>query len=144
MREDGESATTLVRGVTVSVGVPGEPVVQLSAELCYDMADPYAVRLSLGAPEVESVDWVFARSLLEEGLHRPTGVGSVLVSPPDRWHDKFVRIVVRSIEGAARIDIPVIEALEFLRQSHALVPTGGESLHIRVDHELAVLMGSCE
>jgi sporulation and cell division protein SsgA len=82
MRQMSEPAATVVCGVTVSVGIPEEPVVPRPAELCYDAADPYAVRLSLGAPESEPVDWVFARSPLEEGLHRPASEVCTSDRPP--------------------------------------------------------------
>ena len=141
-----ESATTVVCGVTVGVHIPGELVVALPAELCYDVADPYALRLSLGAPETHPVDWVFARSLREEGLHRPAGVGCVLVSPPHRHHRHSVRIVLRSMATAstARIDVPAVAAEKFLRRSYALVPAGAESPHVDVDRVLAALMNTFE
>ncbi|GGJ70765.1 SsgA family sporulation/cell division regulator [Streptomyces brasiliensis] len=139
-----EPATSVVCAVTVTVAVPGEPTVVMPAELCYDVADPYAARLSLGAPEMEPVDWVFARSLLAEGMHRPAGVGRVLVSPPHRCHRHSVRVVVRSTSSAARIEVPSVEAGEFLRRSYALVPDGAESLYIDVDRELAALMDGCD
>ncbi|MEU9217684.1 SsgA family sporulation/cell division regulator [Streptomyces sp. NPDC048376] len=145
MRDKSERATTVVCPVTVAVGLPGDPVVPLSAELCYDAADPYAVRLSLGAPEArEPVDWFFSRSLLEEGMRRPTGIGNVLVSPSHRGRDGSVAVVVRSAGVAARIEVPALRTAEFLRRSHALVPTGQESPHVDIDRALAALMNICE
>ncbi|KUJ53804.1 hypothetical protein ADL25_07670 [Streptomyces sp. NRRL F-5122] len=146
MVEKREPVTTVVRRVTAAVGIPGELVVPLSAEFCYDMADPYAVRLSFSTLEIEPVVWVFARLLLEEGMHRPVGVGSVLVSPPHWCHRDFMRIVLRSRadEGAARIEVPSVEVGEFLRRSYTLVPPGAESLHVDVDRALAALMDRCE
>ncbi|MQY14528.1 Sporulation-specific cell division protein SsgB [Streptomyces sp. RB5] len=134
--------TTVVHAATVAVDVPGEPVVLMPALLHYDRADPYAVLLSLGAPETEPVDWVFARSLLAEGMRRPSGVGRVLVNPPHRCHRDSVRIVVRSAHRAALIEVRTTDVREFLRRSYALVPDGKE--YIDVDGALAVLMDSCD
>jgi hypothetical protein len=138
-----ESATTVVCAVTVTVCIPGELPVPLPAELRYDAADPYAVRLSLGAPETQPVDWVFARSLLEEGMHRSVGAGSVRVNPPHRCHAQSVGIVVKSNGGSARIEVPAARAEEFLNRSHALVPAGAESRHVDIDRALAALMDNC-
>ncbi|MFL9657392.1 SsgA family sporulation/cell division regulator [Streptomyces sp. PB17] len=145
MRDESEHATTVACQVTVAVGLPGDPAVLLCARLVYDVTDPYAVRLSLGAPEApEPVDWFFARSLLEEGLCRPAGLGNVLVIPPHRCHRDSVAIVVRSATGSARIEVPAPATAEFLRRSHALVPPGEESAHVDIDRGLAALMNSCE
>jgi hypothetical protein len=130
--------------VTVTVGLPAERPVPLPAELGYDAGDPYAVRLSLGVPEIQQIDWVFARSLLEEGMHRPAGVGSVLVSPQRQHPRHFVRIVLRSTTGVARIQVSADEARDFLRRSHELVPSGAESQHIDVDRLLTGLMDNSE
>ncbi|MFH8442364.1 SsgA family sporulation/cell division regulator [Streptomyces sp. NPDC018026] len=143
MSDQSEPATTVVSPVTVAVGIPGDPAVLLAAQLRYDMTDPYAVRLSLGAPEApEPVDWIFARSLLEEGMRRPAGLGNVLVSPPHRCHRDAVAVVVRSAAGAARLELPARETAEFLRRSHALVPAGQEGPY--VEDALATLMDSCD
>ncbi|MFD8221711.1 SsgA family sporulation/cell division regulator [Streptomyces sp. NPDC059697] len=127
--------------VTVHVSVPDELSAPLPAELHYDMTDPYAVRLSLGAPATRPVDWVFARSLLMEGLRRPTGTGDVLVIPRHRCHPHSVRIVLRSVAGAALIDIAESAVAAFVQQTVSLVPPGTESLHIDIDRVLAELTG---
>ncbi|MFJ1547747.1 SsgA family sporulation/cell division regulator [Streptomyces sp. NPDC088246] len=61
----------IVCTTTILVTVAGDPPVPLAAELSYTATDPYAVRLSLGAPSAPSVVWVFARSLPARGLRRP-------------------------------------------------------------------------
>jgi hypothetical protein len=144
MGEKNEPATMVAHRVTAVVWLPGEPALPLPAKLGYDVADPYAVRLSLGTPEMQQIDWVFARSLLEEGMNQPAGVGNVRVIPPHQAVRNFVRIVVRSTTGTAQIDVLATEAREFLRRSHALVPAGAESLHIDLDCVLASLIDSCD
>jgi hypothetical protein len=125
----------------VHVSIPEERPVPLLTELHYDMTDPYAVRLSLGAPATRPVDWVFARALLAEGLYRPTGTGDVLVIPRHRCHPHSVRIVLRSAAGTALVEIAASEVAAFLRQTFALVPPGTESLLIDVDHAVTELTG---
>ncbi|MFI9584225.1 SsgA family sporulation/cell division regulator [Streptomyces sp. NPDC052236] len=127
--------------VTVHVNVPGERQVPLPAELRYDITDPYAVQLSLGAPAARPVDWLFARTLLMEGLRRPTGTGDVLVIPRHRCHPDSVRIVLRSTAGVALVDIAVSAVTAFVRQTVSLVPPGTESLHIDMDRAVAELTG---
>ncbi|WP_306190890.1 MULTISPECIES: SsgA family sporulation/cell division regulator [unclassified Streptomyces] len=127
--------------VTVLVSVPDELPAPLPAELHYDMSDPYAVRLSLGAPAAGPVHWVFARSLLTEGLRRPTGAGDVLVIPRHRCHPNSVRVVLRSAADAALIDIAESAVAAFVRRTVSLVPPGTESLHIDIDRALAELTG---
>ncbi|WP_078872249.1 SsgA family sporulation/cell division regulator [Streptomyces sp. NRRL S-337] len=111
----------------------GEAWVPLPAELRYDMADPYAICLSMGAPAAPSVDWVFARSLLAEGLHRPTGIGDVVVIPRHRRRPESVRILFRTRTGAALLAVHALVVTDFLRRSEALVPPGTEHHHIDVD-----------
>jgi hypothetical protein len=131
--------TSAMCAVTVQVSVPEELPVPLPAELHYDMTDPYAVRLSLGAPARSPVNWVFARVLLAEGLRRPTGLGDVLVFPRHRCRPHFMRIVLRSAAGAALVEIAVSEVATFLCQTFMLVPSGTESLHIDLDRTVAEL-----
>ncbi|GAB2997433.1 SsgA family sporulation/cell division regulator [Streptomyces pseudoechinosporeus] len=135
---------SVVHAVTVYVGVTDELPVPLPAELHYDSTDPYAVLLSLGAPETSPVDWVFARTLLMEGLRRPTGTGDVLVIPRHRYRPRAVHIVLRSARGAALIEIAAAEVSAFLEQTVALVPPGTETLLVDLDRALAELTDSSD
>lgn len=136
--------TSVVHEVVTHVAVADEPPVSLPAELRYDRADPYAVCLSLGATSTGTVDWVFARSLLSEGLSRPAGTGDVLVIPRHRCHRLSVRIVVRSRVGAAVLDIATTAVIAFLKETERVVPPGTEGLHIDLDRVVAELMAGSE
>ncbi|MFG2884585.1 SsgA family sporulation/cell division regulator [Streptomyces sp. NPDC048297] len=125
--------------VMALVSAPEGLPVPLPAELHYDTTDPYAVRLSLGAPPARPVTWVFARALLDEGTRRPAGVGDVLIFPQPRCHPHSMRIVLRSARGVALVDIAVKEVATFLRQAFMLVPSGTESLHVDLDRAVAEL-----
>ncbi|MGW3739948.1 SsgA family sporulation/cell division regulator [Streptomyces sp. NPDC005146] len=132
---------TVTHTVTAHVSIPKSMPVPLSAELHYDMADPYAIRLSLGAPMKRPVNWVFARELLAEGLHRPTGSGDVLVIPRHRGHPHFLRIVLRNLAGTALVDIAVPEVAAFLRTTFTMVPEGAESPYIDIADTISELTG---
>ncbi|MDX2681447.1 SsgA family sporulation/cell division regulator [Streptomyces soliscabiei] len=136
--------TSVTHEVVVHVVVAHEPPVSLPAELRYDSTDPYAVCLSLGVTSIGTVDWVFARSLLSEGLRRPAGVGDVLVLPRHRCHRNSVRIVVRSRQGSAVLDIAASAVTAFLEQSDMVVPPGAEGPHIDLDRLVAELMADSE
>ncbi|MFF8646240.1 SsgA family sporulation/cell division regulator [Streptomyces sp. NPDC015345] len=131
---------SVTRTMTVRVSIPGELPAPLPAQLHYEVHDPYAVRLSLGAPMARPVDWVFARDLLAAGVHRTSGVGDVLVIPLPGTRPR-VRVVLRSGTGTAVVALPMDEVADFLRQSCALVPAGMEGLHLDLDHAVAELTG---
>ncbi|MCG8965244.1 MULTISPECIES: SsgA family sporulation/cell division regulator [Streptomyces] len=131
--------STVTRTVTAHVSVVKGPPVPLSAELSYDVADPYAVRLSFGEPTTSSVDWVFARELLAEGLRRPTGSGDVLVLPRHRRHPHVMRVLLRNRADAALVELAVPEVSAFLRQTFALVADGTEFLHLDLDRAIREL-----
>ncbi|MFD3656515.1 SsgA family sporulation/cell division regulator [Streptomyces sp. NPDC058620] len=105
------------------------------------MADPYAIRLSLGAPTMRPVDWVFARELLTEGLRRPTGSGDVLVMPRHHPHPHSIRVVLRNPAGTAVIEMAMSEVATFLQQTFGLVPDGEECLHVDLDRSISELTG---
>jgi hypothetical protein len=127
--------------VTVQVTALEDLPAPLPAQFHYDMTDPYAVRLSLGAPETRPVNWVFARDLLAEGMRRPAGIGNVLVFPRHRCRPHFIRVILRSSAGVALVEIPASEVAAFLRQTFLLVPSGSESLYIDLDGTVAELRG---
>ncbi|MEV1076972.1 SsgA family sporulation/cell division regulator [Streptomyces sp. NPDC050211] len=136
--------TSVTHEVVVHVVVADLQSASLPAELRYDSTDPYAVCLSLGWTATGTVDWVFARSLLSEGVSRPVGVGDVLVIPPHRCHRHSVRIIVRSAAGSAALDIAASAVAAFLAHTDRVVPPGTEGLHIDLDRVVAELMAGSE
>ncbi|SEN88898.1 SsgA family sporulation/cell division regulator [Actinacidiphila rubida] len=130
--------------VVVRVVVAGEPQVSLPASFHYHRADPYAVRLAIGTKCSGTVDWVFARDLLWEGMSRPVGEGAVLVSPRSSARGPVVRIIVRSPAGSAMFDIRTAAVADFLHRAHRLVPPGTEGSHTDIDHLVTLLSGTGE
>ncbi|MFF7186664.1 SsgA family sporulation/cell division regulator [Streptomyces sp. NPDC008222] len=116
----------------------------LPVELCYDVADPYAVRLSIGAPSTPSVDWVFARSHLLEGVRRPAGIGDVAVIPRHRCDPDAVRLLLRTRTGATLLAARAAMVMDFLRRSEALVPPGTEHHHVDLDRLIDSLTAGSE
>jgi hypothetical protein len=127
--------------VTALVSVAEDRRVPLPARLRYERSDPYAVRLSLGDPACTTVDWVFARDLLAEGVRRPAGTGDVLVLPRHRCLPDTLRVVLRSRVGAALVELPVSLVTGFLQATYGLVAPGTEGALIDLEGALARLAG---
>ncbi|WP_372349489.1 SsgA family sporulation/cell division regulator [Streptomyces sp. KL116D] len=132
---------TVTCPVTAHVRSLNKQPMPLPTELHYRVTDPYAVRISLGPTDGPRVPWVFARDLLVEGLHRPTGAGDVLVLPAHGHHPDALRVVLKNGAGTALVELAVAEVAEFLRRTYALVPAGTESDHLNLDSAITALMG---
>lgn len=106
-----------------------------SATLCYDLADPYAVRMVFHASQAndKEVDWVFARELLVMGLDERTGIGDVCVWPVDTGYGDFVILALSSPDGYAWVEFHRHDIMRFLRRTCVRVPRGRESEHLDVD-----------
>ncbi|MCS0600035.1 SsgA family sporulation/cell division regulator [Streptomyces sp. LP11] len=119
---------------TVCVTGADERPVPLPAEFRYTMADPYAVRLSLGTPLAPPVEWAFARSLLADGLRRTSGTGDVVVFPRSPGRPDAVRILLIRPKGTAALDVATASVTTLLELADALVPPGTEHDHIDLDY----------
>ncbi|WP_238426402.1 SsgA family sporulation/cell division regulator [Streptomyces adustus] len=136
--------TTVTCELEVHVVVGGEPHVSLPAAFHYHRADPYAVRLSIGTTSSGTVNWVFALSLLQDGMSRPVGEGDVLVSPRRSSHGPVIRIVVRSRLGSAVLDMKASPVAHFLDRARELVPAGTEGSYVDMDHIATLLLTADE
>lgn len=87
--------TTVSCELHLRLVVSSESSLPVPAGLRYDTADPYAVHATFHTGAEETVEWVFARDLLAEGLHRPTGTGDVRVWP-SRSHGQGVVCIALS------------------------------------------------
>lgn len=123
--------------------VPGTAALPISADLRYDVTDPYAVRISFhtgpdGNGDV--VQWTFARQLLSQGVAAPAGKGDVQVWPSTSGGQPIVCLSLSSPSGQALFELPLVDLAQFLGATYEAVPTGGESAHVDVDAELALLL----
>ncbi|MGH3341412.1 MAG: SsgA family sporulation/cell division regulator [Carbonactinosporaceae bacterium] len=120
--------------------VSSDSSVPVPAGLRYETSDPYAVHARFYTGDNESVDWVFARDLLNEGIERPTGAGDVRVWPARSRGHNVVCIALSSPEGQALLEAPARTLESFLARTHTAVPPGCEHQHIDIDAELAGLL----
>ena len=128
--------------VTLRLVVPDAGPVPLPVSLRYVAADPYAVRaLFRGGDGETSVEWVFARDLLHEGLDRPSGEGDVQVWPGVADGRDVVLVSLNSPDGHAVLEADADDLRAFLDRTLALVPAGDEGRYLHVEAELASLFG---
>lgn len=131
--------THVVTSDTRMAGVP--------AVLRFRSDDPFAVRLGFldvdpdrgeDGRVVDGIEWVFARDLLTDGLHTPTGEGDVHVWP---FGPSDLMIELRSGASTALVITPQVAVRMFLCHAYAIVPAGSEPRHLDLDRALARLVG---
>jgi hypothetical protein len=127
--------------LNLSLVVPGDEPLPVDAALEYDITDPFAVHLVIAAGD-GLVRWSFARDLLIEGVKAPAGEGDVRIVPVGGRSERRVRIVLTSPDGAATLEAPLAEMVEFLTATYAAVPSGSESDLLDVDALVAQLLAS--
>ena len=93
-------------------------------ELVFNCADPLMIRVI--CPGQEPGEWEFARSLLDDGLTRPTGAGRVRIRPNLFTPIPMVRLrFALPAGGACLVEVPADEVAEFLYWTHRFVPRPG-------------------
>ena len=107
--------------------------VSLTTQLHYDASDPFAVTATFLFGDGVELDWVLARDLLAEGLHRQTGEGDVALGPSSEPGSTDVELTLSARHGHARVALPTATLAAFLQDSHQIVPPGTESEHLDLD-----------
>jgi hypothetical protein len=120
--------------------VSGDSSLTIAASMRYDSDDPHAVHATFHTGENETVEWVFARDLLGEGLREPAGYGDVRVWPSRSRGAEVVCISLSSPEGHALLEAPADDLRVFLNRTYVTVPPGSEHQHIDLDAELVALL----
>lgn len=122
--------------------VPGGPSLPVLAGLRYAADDPWAVQVTFhtGADGDGTVEWMFARQLLTDGVAGPVGEGDVRVWPTRRGGERVVCLAMASPSGSALFEIHRDGLVEFLQQTYLAVPTGAEDQVVDLDAELALLL----
>lgn len=110
----------------------------VSSRLCYDCADPYAVRLRFPGRS-GPIEWLFARELLDMGLLRPTGEGDVRAWPTESGRQIFLEL--SSPSGQALFSADSARIRSFLNRTWSLVRPGEESGLLSWDSHLSALLG---
>jgi hypothetical protein len=131
---------TITAEMSLRLVLPGQTPVPVWAQLCYEMADPYAVHVTFRTggeerPE-ETVAWTFARDLLAEGVGRGAGEGDVRVWPAGSGSAAVVFLSLSSPHGRALFEVPLGELVGFLTGTYAAIPRGQESAFLDLDTEL--------
>jgi hypothetical protein len=100
------------------------------ATFSYDVADPYAVRVTFHVPAGD-VPWVVARSLLVRGIGEPCGDGDIRLRPGlDEDGRAVVRMVFHSPEGRLTCEVRTADLLAFLGRTWLAVQPGHESVDL--------------
>lgn len=133
-------STTVSCELHLRLVVSHDSSLPVPAGLRYDTADPFAVHATFHTGADETVDWVFARELLADGLHRPTGNGDVRVWPSRSRGQGVVCIALSSPEGEALLEAPARALESFLKRTNAAVAPGAEHQHVDLDAELAQIL----
>ena len=123
---------------------------EVPAVLCYDAADPFAVRIAFGDVGDENgvvdldeagIAWLLSRELLQAGLEGPAGEGDVRLWPAHAATDVLF-LHLRAPSGEALFEVSRGTVAGFLQMTENLVPVGDESSMLAVDSELAVLLSN--
>ncbi|MDT0164818.1 SsgA family sporulation/cell division regulator [Actinotalea sp. AC32] len=108
--------------------LPDASVLPISAELSFDAADPYTVRIVFTGTHSTST-WLIGRELLAHGLladtGSPAGTGDVRI-----WRDEdpsYLLVGLSGVEGDALLAGPAEPFVRFVDATVALVPFGQES-----------------
>lgn len=135
--------TSVSAHVHLHLLVPGTAALPISADLRYDVRDAYAVQISFytgSGAGADVVQWTFARQLLSRGVSAASGEGDVKVWPSTSDGQSVVCLSLSSPSGRALFEVPLADLVQFLGETYEAVPSGGESAHVDLDAELALLL----
>lgn len=118
--------------------ISGDSETPVVAALRYEPAEPFLVRACFTLPDDSSVEWVFDRELLREGIVIPSGNGDIRIYPGDPG----LLMELRSPYGRAFLYGPIEPFIEFLGRIYRAVPDGCEQQFFSIDDELRALTGS--
>ena len=116
-------------------------VLPINAELSFEAADPYTVRVSFAGAQTTSM-WLIGRELIAHGVladsSAPAGTGDVRI-----WRDEdptYLLVALSGVEGDALLAGPAEPFVRFVARTVALVPFGAESP--RMEDEISRLIES--
>lgn len=118
--------------ITLNLVIGDEFGVPVPAHFSYSASDPLSVVATFDAAG-NSVRWVFARDLLQEGTKRPVGEGDITCWPATVSGRRVICIALRSPSGQALLEAPADQIHGFLRRSFEAVPVSAEAEHLDID-----------
>ncbi|WNO76904.1 SsgA family sporulation/cell division regulator [Streptomyces sp. AM8-1-1] len=123
-----KSVRTVIQGLPVQLVVSQEMSLPMCMRLRYEPSDPYAVRVAFTAEgSDETVEWIFGRDLLIDGLKGPVGEGDVQIWPASDRDRGALYIILKPPDGVALIRATAQDIKRFVHETEALVPRGSES-----------------
>lgn len=125
-----------VVATTVMTLIADSAELTVGAELHYSSRDPFAVRVLFAIPNSPSVEWVFSRDLLANGICGPAGAGDVQVFPTADG----VVLELDSPGGRARLLTDRQPLIGFVQDMLSAVPPGHEGRYFDIDDEIAMLV----
>lgn len=126
--------------VVLSLVTGTDQVVPVPASFTYSAHEPLSVIAEFhGAGS--TVQWVFARDLLQEATVHPVGEGDVTCWPAVTAGEPVVCISLRSPSGQALLEAPAAEISDFLRRSYEVIPAGDEEQFLDIDGLICDLLG---
>jgi Streptomyces sporulation and cell division protein, SsgA len=135
---------SITHPLTLELIDAGGGTTNVSAELTYDVADPYAISAGFCVQQQasdEPVCWVFARALLATGVYEPVGDGDVHIWPCLNARGEAVTVIeLSSPDGEALMQALTSDVCAFLRQTESLVPVGAETTYIDLDDTITKLL----
>jgi Streptomyces sporulation and cell division protein, SsgA len=134
------TGATVSAELGLSLVVPEHGAVPLVASLCYNAADPYAIRMAFHVGTEDPVEWIFSRDLLSAGLAGRAGEGDVQVWPGEDHGLGVLNIALSSPFGQAHFEAPMISIADFLNRTFGLMAAGCEGDFINIDGELDDLL----
>lgn len=133
-------AQVITDEITLEFVDPKSGSPELSADLTFNPADPYAVTV-LFRTGVEDVAWTFGRDLLIEGLYEPSGDGDVHVWPCLSANGSAVVIIeLSSPDGEVLVQTNSRPITQFVTRMLESVPEGHESSYLDLDNGLQALL----
>lgn len=118
---------------------PNNGSVAARIHLQYDSSDPYAVTMTIRVRDQKPIRWMFSRELLDDGLHQPSGMGDVRITPCPQAPTALLHVKLRDDIGAADLEMRSTPVSEFLRLCYLQVPAGTEGMFVVVEDDVSAL-----
>lgn len=131
------NANSVTQGISLRTFACGGEF-ELTATLSYDVGEPYEVRMAFHDGLEEPIAWVFARTLLAEGLSTRTGEGLVETWPAGDGQNLVIRLC--SPDRAAEFTALAVSVACFLEATYWLVAPGAEPARTDIDAGIAAIL----
>jgi Streptomyces sporulation and cell division protein, SsgA len=134
-----DQSKTIRSTATFELIAPDTAPVPVKVELSYSSRDPYAVQASFRTGHDSTVDWVFARDLLADGLVDSAGTGDVRVQPMSSDPTR-IELELTSPSGHALFSTSAQSLSDFLDRTYEAVPPTSEYSWLDFDAALSDLL----